>query len=222
MNNLPTEIIVKITSFLTLSDKPNMARICKHLHQAISESTLYSDLVLKDQVTFGKATELCDKRNFGHQVHHLTFGMMQYDVELLSRLPTMFKHLQSLEIQGITMMGNEHFQGAKDWNRVEKLVDTIAGKVSIRMLELLTFERLRVLDVGWPSEYFRGIQCYDMTKQLIQAIKNAPSLETLNVKNSVIKIADVEDLHARATKLKHLILNDVWIFKNDSIDNKVV
>lgn len=52
----------------------------------------------------------------------------------------------------------------------------------------------------------------DRTQALIQAIHNAPSLEKLVFANeAVVKIEDIESLHAAATRLKHLELISIYL-----------
>lgn len=65
MKKLPTEIIVDITSCLSLADKLNLALVCKQLHKTISDNTLYNKLVFKDKRKLEQAMDLQERRNFG-------------------------------------------------------------------------------------------------------------------------------------------------------------
>lgn len=55
----------------------------------------------------------------------------------------------------------------------------------------------------------------NMTNTLIKAIPNAPSLTKLVLINPAVEIADVEDLHAGATNLKHLQFDHGHVYDND-------
>lgn len=59
------------------------------------------------------------------------------------------------------------------------------------------------------------VQLRENTRAFIQAIHNAPSLEELYLDYAAIKISDIKDLHARATKLKRLEFEEVEIDDND-------
>lgn len=50
---------------------------------------------------------------------------------------------------------------------------------------------------------------------MITAIHNAPSLEKLVFTNAAVKITDIELIHSKATKLKHLEFTDVGIYTDD-------
>lgn len=58
----------------------------------------------------------------------------------------------------------------------------------------------------------------DKTVELIKAIQKAPPLEKLRVTNA----ADLEDLHARATKLKHLQFANVDIYFYGRLQSQAV
>lgn len=62
MNRLPNEIIVGISSYLTILNKLNLASACKNLHKTILENTLYNTLVFNDNKNLDKAIELIDKK----------------------------------------------------------------------------------------------------------------------------------------------------------------
>lgn len=64
-------------------------------------------------------------------------------------------------------------------------------------------------------------EIYERTQAFIQVIHSAPSLENLLLGCAMIKIADVENLHARSTKLKHLGFMNVDIYTND-VENQIV
>lgn len=53
---------------------------------------------------------------------------------------------------------------------------------------------------------------------MIQAIHNAPLLTKLVLVEAAIMIADLEDLHASATKLKNVEFLDVGIYASDAVD----
>lgn len=89
MNKLPTETVVDISSYLTSTDKLNLACACKQLHKAISENSLYNKLVFNNDLKFEKALKSFGRENvIGHQVHHLCLGRIYYDPHFMAKLPT--------------------------------------------------------------------------------------------------------------------------------------
>lgn len=73
--------------------------------------------------------------------------------------------------------------------------------VSIQLLGLLTFDHLTSLELS--CDYAADTnQRSERTRALIKAINNTPPLEKLVYTNAAVKIADMENLHAAATKLK--------------------
>lgn len=99
MKKLPTEIVVEIASYLSMSDKINLVCACKQLHKTLSESTLYNKLVVEDKLKFGQAMEQYKKKNFGQQVRDLCIGNIDYDYQLVTAIPTLFPKLRSVELK---------------------------------------------------------------------------------------------------------------------------
>lgn len=64
-------------------------------------------------------------------------------------------------------------------------------------------------------------QRHEWAHDLIQTLHHAPSLERLVIENAKVTVSDLEDLHARATKLKHLGLDHLDIDVGD-VENLAV
>lgn len=135
---------------------------------------------------------------------------------VMSKLPAAFPRLQLLEIQGGDA-DTTYLSTVQNWNTIEKIKDSSNGYLTIRLLQLLTFDHLYCMEVtlsGIGGHYVR----HRMTKALIAAIHNAPALEKLTVAVSKVDINDIEDLHARATRLKHLkFYNVYWVMKLQTV-----
>lgn len=99
MKKLPTEIVIEITSRLSISDKPNLACVCKGLYKSISENSLYNKLVFKHELKFNQAMKLYDRRNFGQQVRDIYIGNVRYDAQLVTAPPTLFLRVRHLQIK---------------------------------------------------------------------------------------------------------------------------
>lgn len=97
MKKLPTEVIVQITSHLSISDKLNLACAWKKLHDIITESVLYNTLVFKNINQFNEAMELCQRKDIGHLVHNLHIEMVDYNSEFVVALPGVFSRVQQLD-----------------------------------------------------------------------------------------------------------------------------
>lgn len=112
---------------------------------------------------------------------------------------------------------------AKDWKNLESIVDSTDMKnVTLRMHELKIFDYLTSLELSFiyariPSTSKRLIR----TQALVQAIHNAPSLETLKFNDAALKILDVESIHSKATMLKHLEVKLVDLYHNDVADENL-
>lgn len=89
MEKFPNELVLDITSHLSIKDKLNLVCVCKNLHDIISENNLYSKLVFEDEARLNQAMVLNDKKNVGHQIRQLCIGNVLYDEELLLTLPTL-------------------------------------------------------------------------------------------------------------------------------------
>lgn len=126
-----TEIIVQITSYLSLLDKLHLACACKELHKAISENTLYNKLVFNNEVKFNQAMDLYEKINLDQQVRDLSIGNMDYDAQLVTSLPTLFPRVRFLNLKHESGGGfhgvNTHVLKivmVKNWENVQSIVDT--------------------------------------------------------------------------------------------------
>lgn len=60
----------------------------------------------------------------------------------------------------------------------------------------------------------------EQTQIFINVIYNAPSLEKLSFSVAALKIADLEDLHASTTKLKHLHFRNIEFYTDDIVENQ--
>lgn len=201
-----------------MTDKLNLIRVCKQLHKTISESTLYKELVFKNEVQFADAEH---DKSISQQVRHLCLGNMEeYDEQLVAKLPTMLTRLQFLKIQGGRMTNQQNFTVMADnWNSLEKIVESGFGGPPMTVILLIpwTFPQLTSVDLSL-SRSKSEIERYAMTVLLTQLIKNIPSLENLTVTNSVVTIVNVEDIHVTATKLKHLKFGDVHLCTEAAIN----
>lgn len=123
----------------------------------------------------------------------------------------MFSLLQLLEIKGCDMnMDAEDSLMAGNWNSIEKIADSSTGHLTIGLLQLLHFDHLGGMEVSFGRDDDIYVH-HSFTKAPISAIHNAPSLEKFTNAVSAVEIEDVEDLHARATQLKHLKLENVYL-----------
>lgn len=85
--------------------------------------------------------------------------------------------------------------------------------LTTRLLEYLTFARLNSLELKVTDKkaYPNINERRQRTQALIKTIHNVPSLEKLILSQAVVKVSDVERIHANATKLKHLGFDHVDI-----------
>lgn len=89
--------------------------------------------------------------------------------------------------------------------------------LTIQLLEVVNFGHLTSLELHHKGHYsFR--RKHEWTQELIKLIHNAPSLMKLVLVRPEVKIADLENLHASATKLKHLEFTDVGMFASDGAE----
>lgn len=63
MERLPTEVVVEITSYLSLVDKLNLACCKSNLWNIIKENSLYSKLVFQDATKFDQAMAYVQRFN---------------------------------------------------------------------------------------------------------------------------------------------------------------
>lgn len=210
---LPNEIIVDISSYLSFS---NLACVCKELYSLILENTLRRivtlqlDLILKKQWKCKIVKRLISK--------YVISVLEQWD--MIQHLYQDFQQYRFLEFQS----GDINAQCPKmfdSWNSVEKIVNSGGMDTTTELLQLLTFAGLRSIELCWSREYMEIIERHDLTQEFIRATNNASNLQ-LKLTDSVVSIADMEDLHERATKLEHLKLIDVGLCHTDDIENQAI
>lgn len=227
MNRLPTEIIINPPTNWSLADKLNLASTCKQLYNIISENTLYSKLVFRNRDAFDKARELHNEKNIGQQVRNLVIENMEY----VSALPTLFPRVQFLNLRSgsdgsdsqTAIVDTNNLQvTATNWRHVECIKDhSKFMNVTIPLLPHLTFEQLRSLEINCGATYIPNTtQRQERTQALIQTIHNAPLLERLVFRYPILKIADMETLHAGATRLKNVEFLDPDIYAGNA-ENQV-
>lgn len=100
-----------------------------------------------------------------------------------------------------------------DWDNWEEYEDIVDSSFLTTSLKLWSFNHLDILEIDCQS------RCYSMTRTLMNAIHNAPILETLVLSNIKIKIVDVECLHTGAINLKYLELRGGEIYIDERLEN---
>lgn len=191
MEKLPSELVMDITSYISLRDKLSFACVCKNLYEIVSDNTLYSKLVFEDDAQLNKAMVLYDRKNFGNQVRHLDIANMRYDVEYLSALPTLFPRVQYLKLDDggydvydsqIDEVHTNIFQVmAGNWRNIKSIVDSSSiMNVTVRLLGVVTFSHLKILELNCTVKRFPSLDEHvERRHALIGTIHNAPSLESL-------------------------------------------
>lgn len=144
---------------------------------------------------------------------------MEYDQQILSSLSTVFPDVCALEIKngyGFDPSERNIQQFGMlldDWDNWEEYEDIVDSSFLTTSLKLWSFNHLDILEIDCQS------RCYSMTRTLMNAIHNAPILETLVLSNIKIKIVDVECLHTGAINLKYLELRGGEIYIDERLEN---
>lgn len=160
---------------------------------------------------FDQATAFQQKKDFTKHVHHLSFDSMEYGTQFIMDLPLVFPHVKTILWKSGTVSSRQNaaslalddtqqlFHGmAENWDHVEYIVDLSHHLyLPIRLLESTTCNQLASIDISFrvynEAEDF-DTQVHYKLKTLIATIHNAPSLESVTVRSTPIRLGDMEDL----------------------------
>lgn len=154
-----------------------------------------------NKAKFDQATEAHHKKNIGQQVHHLCIQEMNHDAELVSVLPTVFPKVRFLKLdsQLLREYTDDDFQvRATNWKNVETIVDChYMMNATMYLLKLMTFDNLTSLELTCVPDRASIVGQRERTRALIEGIHNAPSLEKLDLQDTVLKIEDAEYIRTK-------------------------
>lgn len=97
MKELPGEILVLVVDYVTLTEKLEVACVCKNWLETLSQTTLYNKLTFKNLEKFNLTTELCNKKqNIIYNMRDFGIFDMDYDMQPVMALPALFPKITSL------------------------------------------------------------------------------------------------------------------------------
>lgn len=233
MDRLPAEIFEEITSHLSINNRLECIRVCKHWHEAISSFNLFDEITFqrrqkKELALFNKEKDL------GQQVHHLSVSHLDmYSdslislIECLPRLTTLkWKEADFNDLkEEIVPPHDVLLQSLPNWKNLEHIVDsTVHLAITARLLESCTSKYLKYLcvsprklawlDIGTSGTLYKQPEL----KSLLSHIQNAPILEEICLSSTAIVLTSMEELHSKLPYLKSVTLDNVPLYQDDGGD----
>lgn len=126
----------------------------------------------------------------------------------LTTLPTIFKNVKSLVLKSTfpsptPLVTNTQLlhQVLKNWANIEAIVDlSYYFILPIHLLQSTTCNRLTSIDISFQLRLPIN-KTRNKLKTLLASIHNAPALESVTFRDTVIKLVDMENLNRATTKL---------------------
>jgi hypothetical protein len=221
MNKLPTGVFERITSYLSFADKLNCACVNKNWNKRMFENTLYRILIFRSKEIFDQAVNLLTTKDFGKYVRSLIVDDMDYSLQVLLSLPTLFPNLVTLywrdhkphnsrrNIEDVNAM--TYTQIAEQWANLETLVD-LSSLISISTLlpKSFTFSKLTGYDcfINDYTNSGNGIKVWssEKLKDLVNNIQNVIAIRELTLRETSIELSDIQILQSGLRQLKEITL----------------
>jgi hypothetical protein len=101
LNQIPQEVLVLISSFLTLLDKLHLTTTCRHVFNVISTTNLFSELKLLNHTEQVEDIlgRFISNQYSGVQLKKLSFDTTRVPEQLLVQLPAVFPNVARLKTQ---------------------------------------------------------------------------------------------------------------------------
>lgn len=112
MDRIPAEILVKITSFLSIKNKLRCITVSKKWAEIITASNLYSTLDFSHRREFEKAVSFFNdnKQHLAKAVNHLLLRHINMERQMLLSLPELFPKVKHLVWQDVDYYVEEEGQ----------------------------------------------------------------------------------------------------------------
>ncbi|KAI8642911.1 hypothetical protein BD408DRAFT_431979 [Parasitella parasitica] len=220
INEFPSEIISKIFTYLTFSEKKSCASTCRKWQNLILHSNFYEDLQIEGEEKFTLFNQYFQKEEnklYRNQIRRLGIKVHFRNADqanALLALPEIHPNLQELVWENATrydidesdtpkIVVNENI--AEHWKRITSFQDRNKYFLSSKILEYGGFcnlVELRVVFVGNERSEFK-------CNLLIQHLSNAPKLKTLRLEHGAMSLSHLHQLHCNAQQLEALWLQDM-------------
>ncbi|KAI7888554.1 uncharacterized protein EV154DRAFT_517361 [Mucor mucedo] len=218
MIQIPTEILVLITSFLSTRDKIRCIRVCKAWYEIIANSNLYVDLTIENNMPFDfrSAMDLfVKKRRIANTVNNLCISWTSNKhTRTLMKLPEVFPKVRNVFISELFCDTDkipspevfDYQKRFKRWNNLEYLTDRSLSPIFTKQIVLYSnLSNLKRLDITGDKPY-DGENDITVLKLLRDHIQNLPSLEEFVLTSTAVRLEDVEVFHSKSPNLKKLTL----------------
>jgi hypothetical protein len=218
LDQLPSEVILKISSLLTLKDKLILIRTCQQFFNLISKTNLYSKLNIFDHPR--QEEEIIDKfinsRYPGSQVKKLYFNINSISDQLLFQLSTIFPNITSVRTSryrtGDVMFQHRYTKGPMlQWSNTLQIFDLMYDWPEVLpILKTTTFPRLTDLRLSSPYDFDDKKEGFDVS-YFLPVFKNVPSLKELTLGECALDLDLLEEIHASCPLIKSLFIRNAHI-----------
>ncbi|KAI8639451.1 hypothetical protein BD408DRAFT_435189 [Parasitella parasitica] len=212
INNFPPEIISKIFTYLTFSEKKSCASTCKKWQNLILHSNFYEDLRIEKEEKFELFNQYFleeENKPFRNQIRRLRINIYSSNAAILA-LPEKYPNLQKLVLGYATNESNVseivvNEKIAEHWKRITSFDCCEKDLFSSKILESGGFCNLVDLRVVFAGKERSEFKC----NSLIQQLSNAPKLKTLKLRHGAMSSSHLHQLHCNAKQLEVLWLEDM-------------
>ncbi|KAI8883674.1 hypothetical protein K501DRAFT_333163, partial [Backusella circina FSU 941] len=209
LQDLPLELLVQVSSYLTLSQKVKCRQTCRRWAKVIKDSCFLERVELGQQEDYLELIDLVEQEElYGNQVNKLILnecGLAPIDVFTLADL---FPNLKQLEwndkqealLSELTIHDHENILR---WGKtLESITMRTPYSFTAHILQTTTFSHLVHLSVGFivPHDEIGKME-------LLQSLKHAPVLDTIELDYVSLTVEDMELLHASTPELTRLKLS---------------
>lgn len=205
MDQIPLELFIRITSYLSCTQKLKLLLVCRGWHEVLKNTNLFEHFSVKGKTRFDASMKYFkNKERCRSQVRNLRLIKPEAGIETILDIPVMFPSLQNFAWAGYcnadydTDLSEEQL---RHWQKLKEFEEVNPLPLFTSLLRSGIFFQLTKIKINF---HFRRTLCDD----LFNHIGNAPKLDKLELSCLVINLQAMEKLHQNAPQLSILYLAD--------------
>jgi hypothetical protein len=206
MDKIPLELLIKITSYLTCSQKVQLLLVCRYWHSVITNTNLFEHFSVKGKTRFDASMAFFKhKEKYRSQVKSLRLTKPAANLQTILDTPVLFPYLEDFTWADYS---NSEYpldiseEQLKHWQQLKQFEEINRHALSTSLLKMGIFSQLTKIKINFHFGYTRCDELFDH-------LGNAPKLDRLELSCLTISLETMEKLHHNAPQLNTLYLTDV-------------
>jgi hypothetical protein len=211
MNNVPSEIVQKIFTQLSLADRLECTLVCRNWWRILDGCCLFYSIEIKtNENLFRRFMEMIEKfPDYANQVEELLIVGSLWNLFNRRRFCDLFPNMRSIQLlqNDIYVKNRTYFEEPmvtrRSTSKVKHISDSVHCEYASQMLSSNLCSQLSTLCLNFCHS---SLSCATIVHQL----KDMPVLQELHLQEARLSVANMEMIHHRLPSVKKLGLRDTY------------